>query len=44
VTGPASGLYLYLWNRSDAAQADVTIVGDPALLALWRSSVRVRWG
>jgi uncharacterized protein (TIGR03083 family) len=44
VTGPASGLYLYLWNRSDAAQADVTIAGDPGLLALWQSSVRVRWG
>jgi uncharacterized protein (TIGR03083 family) len=44
LTGPASGLYLYLWNRSDAAQAGVTIVGDPSLLALWRSSVRVRWG
>ncbi len=44
VTGPASGLYLYLWNRSDAPQAGVTIVGDPGLLALWQSSVRVRWG
>ena len=43
VTGPASGLYLYLWNRSNAAQADVTIAGDPGFLAVWQSSVRVRW-
>ena len=43
LTGPASGLYLFLWNRSDAAQASVTIDGDPAFLASWQSSVRVRW-
>jgi hypothetical protein len=44
VTGPASGLYLFLWNRSDAPQAGVTITGNPAFLAAWQSSVRVRWG
>jgi hypothetical protein len=44
VTGPASGLYLFLWNRSDAAPAGVTISGDAAFLQLWQSSVRVRWG
>ncbi|HXZ77105.1 MAG TPA: maleylpyruvate isomerase family mycothiol-dependent enzyme [Streptosporangiaceae bacterium] len=44
VAGPASGLYLFLWNRSDAAQAGVTMAGDPGFLALWQSSVRVRWG
>jgi uncharacterized protein (TIGR03083 family) len=44
VAGPASGLYLYLWNRSDAPQAGVTITGDPGVLATWQSSVRVRWG
>jgi uncharacterized protein (TIGR03083 family) len=43
VTGPASGIYLFLWNRSDAAQAGVTISGDPGFLGLWQSSVRVRW-
>jgi uncharacterized protein (TIGR03083 family) len=43
VTGPASGLYLFLWNRTDAAQANVTIDGNPAFLDLWQSSVRVRW-
>jgi len=44
VTGPASGLYLYLWNRADAARADVTVTGDPGLLSAWQASVRVRWG
>ena len=44
VTGPASGVYMFLWNRSDAAQADVTISGDAGFLELWQSSVRVRWG
>ena len=44
VTGPASGVYLFLWHRSDAAQARVTVAGDTSLLDLWQSSVRVRWG
>jgi uncharacterized protein (TIGR03083 family) len=44
VTGPASGLYLFLWNRSDAEQAAVTISGDPCFLESWQSNVRVRWG
>jgi uncharacterized protein (TIGR03083 family) len=44
VAGPASGVYLFLWHRSDAAQAGVTISGDPGFLELWQSSVRVRWG
>ena len=44
VTGPASGLYLFLWNRSDAARVGVTISGDTGFLELWQSSVRVRWG
>jgi uncharacterized protein (TIGR03083 family) len=43
-SGPASGLYLYLWNRADAARAGVTVTGDPGLLSAWQSSVRVRWG
>jgi len=44
VSGPASGLYLFLWNRSDTARAGVTIAGDPGLLSAWQASVRVRWG
>jgi uncharacterized protein (TIGR03083 family) len=43
VSGAASGVYLYLWNRLDAVQADVTVTGDPGLLASWQASVRVRW-
>jgi uncharacterized protein (TIGR03083 family) len=44
VRGPASGVYLFLWNRADAARAGVTVTGDPTLLAAWQGSVRVRWG
>ena len=43
VSGAASGVYLYLWNRADAAEADVTVTGDPGLLSSWQGSVRVRW-
>jgi uncharacterized protein (TIGR03083 family) len=43
VSGSASGVYLYLWNRLAAGQAGVTVTGDPALLASWQAGVRVRW-
>jgi len=43
VSGSASSLYLYLWNRASAGAADITVTGDPALLASWQSSVRIRW-
>ena len=43
VGGPASGLYLYLWNRVSAADAAVTTTGDPALLASWQAAVKIRW-
>jgi uncharacterized protein (TIGR03083 family) len=43
VSGPASRLYLLLWNRQDADTAAVTITGDPDGLRLWRDTVRVRW-
>jgi uncharacterized protein (TIGR03083 family) len=43
VSGPASAVYLFLWNRSGPAPADVTISGDRGLLTSWQSSVRVRW-
>jgi len=41
--GPAAGLYAFLWNRSDAARAGLTITGRPHVLAAWGDSVRVRW-
>ena len=44
VTGPASGVYLFLWHRADAARAGVAVTGNPGLLECWESSVRVRWG
>jgi uncharacterized protein (TIGR03083 family) len=39
--GPASDLYLLLWNRRGTDGLQVS--GDPSLLELWRTSVRVRW-
>lgn len=44
VTGAASGVYLYLWNRLAAGRAGITVNGDAVLLASWQASVRVRWG
>ncbi|SRR6266498_2453051 len=41
VRGPASDLYLLLWNRLGTDGLEVH--GDPAMLDLWRKSVRVRW-
>jgi uncharacterized protein (TIGR03083 family) len=43
VSGAAAGVYLYLWNRANAAQAGVTVTEDPGLLASGQASVRVRW-
>jgi uncharacterized protein (TIGR03083 family) len=43
VRGPASAVYLFLWNRSGPDPADVTIDGDRDVLAGWQSGVRVRW-
>ena len=45
VSGPASGVYLFLWNRAAPGPGSgVTVSGSPGLLAAWQSSVRVRWG
>lgn len=41
VRGPAPSLYLWLWNRADATDLDVT--GDRSLLATWRELVQVSW-
>jgi uncharacterized protein (TIGR03083 family) len=43
VAGPASGVYLFLWNRIPAAGAGIGVSGDPAVLAAWGERVRVRW-
>jgi uncharacterized protein (TIGR03083 family) len=42
VRGSASDLYLLLWNRRD--RDGLQVAGDPAVLDLWRKTVRVRWG
>jgi uncharacterized protein (TIGR03083 family) len=39
VTGPASDLYLLLWNRAGDGRLDVR--GDRAVLELWRDGVRI---
>jgi uncharacterized protein (TIGR03083 family) len=41
VHGPASDLYLLLWNRRSPDGLDLR--GDCSLLDLWRRSVRIRW-
>lgn len=40
LSGPASNLYLALWNRGDGG---VEVTGDSALFDLWHSNHRVRW-
>jgi uncharacterized protein (TIGR03083 family) len=41
VSGPASDLHLFLWNR--AAADALTVDGDRSLLDIWRDSVTIRW-
>lgn len=41
VHGPASDVYLMLWNRRDTHGIDID--GDDRVLALWRDKARIRW-
>ena len=41
--GPASGLYLLLWNRAEADAGGVKVAGDAGLAAAWRAGMHVRW-
>jgi uncharacterized protein (TIGR03083 family) len=41
VAGPASELYLMLWNRSPADRLQVT--GDPGILAAFGSTLQITW-
>jgi uncharacterized protein (TIGR03083 family) len=43
LTGPASGLYLLLWNRADPDAAGITVSGDERVLRAWRDGMRVTW-
>jgi uncharacterized protein (TIGR03083 family) len=42
VTGPASDLYLALWNRSPLTDP-VLVSGDESVLEAWQARVRVTW-
>lgn len=42
VTGPASDLYLALWNRSPLTDP-VLVSGDGSVLEAWQARVRVTW-
>ena len=39
--GAASDLHLLLWNRP---AGEIEATGDPAVLADWRTRIRIRWG
>ena len=41
VSGTASDVYLFLWNRRD--RTVVHIEGDPAVLDLWQEQARITW-
>jgi len=43
LSGRASGLYAFLWNRCTAQDAGIEVTGDASVLAAWNSSARVRW-
>lgn len=43
LTGPASALFLLLWNRTTAAADGVSLAGDADLLKSWPDGMRVRW-
>jgi uncharacterized protein (TIGR03083 family) len=43
LSGPASGVYLFLWNRCSDADAGITVSGDPGILEAWNGGVRIRW-
>jgi uncharacterized protein (TIGR03083 family) len=46
VAGPASDLYLLLWNRPPRGGRDadrVTVGGDPGVLRLWQDLMKVTW-
>ena len=42
IVGPASEIYLLLWNRTGAERLELR--GDRAVLELWRARATVTWG
>jgi uncharacterized protein (TIGR03083 family) len=43
LSGPAAGLYAFLWNRCTARDAGIEVTGDASILATWTSSACVKW-
>jgi uncharacterized protein (TIGR03083 family) len=43
LAGPAGGMYLLLWNRTDVSSAQVAVTGDTDLALVWRERFHVRW-
>jgi uncharacterized protein (TIGR03083 family) len=43
VGGPASGIYLLLWNRADLLAAGAEVSGEASVLADFIASMRVTW-
>ncbi|HTW99850.1 MAG TPA: hypothetical protein VMD59_13795, partial [Acidimicrobiales bacterium] len=43
LAGPASDLYLLLWNRLPGAPAAVEVRGDAGVLDLWKERATIRW-
>jgi uncharacterized protein (TIGR03083 family) len=43
LAGPASGLYLTLWNRCEPAAAGVEVAGDRSVLRAWPEEMTITW-
>jgi uncharacterized protein (TIGR03083 family) len=43
LTGPASSLYLLLWNRAAPTAVGVQVSGDEQLLQAWRDEIHITW-
>lgn len=44
LSGPASDLYLLLWNRAGYQDVGVRVEGDADLVQTWQERLRVTWG
>ena len=42
ILGAAADLYLFLWNRREAAPG-IEITGDASVLRLFRENLQIRW-
>jgi uncharacterized protein (TIGR03083 family) len=43
IAGPASALYLLLWNRAGPESDSIHVSGDVGLLDLWRAKATIKW-